>query len=519
MKMLLYKSLGALKDHGRGGLSLRTLTPFVVRGCSQKEGAGIYLDNLIFISNLHTMGPILAEGGVKVNGAPHTEGSLITKEASFSGDSVLPATEESGVSITVSDVSPKPLSAKDMMIKPSSLGSGSSNTQKASEPVGNVKIKSGALNSVNGIGHGMEGGSSVGLGLQIDLKNISKHMINRDLIGEDVLMNFDSKVYNYISFIKLVRVIVPKYLFKELTSNLRRILINMGISKVNVELIVQQEIIKDHNISIVSKEGLWNLIDTEDKYKDLEVTFYTLLNYASKRKIILNNDLLDKLFILIINVKDVKIQDLDALINNIIKELNGKFNDYAINTQYVSVSSRKHPNREREASHNKYEKLFNDGLDYAINDIKNSLIKWVSDETNIVIGSVDSESKLIENIITNINESIAKLLFKLNPSKIVLNKNSIKSKVNKITNVNIKEFISDQSRDIEAFNTVLNYINSVKSLDDQINKISSIDTPLIQTIKTIIDSDLSNYDKQVEIEAGLIEYELDYFNKHNVNSY
>ena len=104
MKMLLYKSLGALKDHGRGGLSLRTLTPFVVRGCSQKEGAGIYLDNLIFISNLHTMGPILAEGGVKVNGAPHTEGSLITKEASFSGDSVLPATEESGVSITVSDV-------------------------------------------------------------------------------------------------------------------------------------------------------------------------------------------------------------------------------------------------------------------------------------------------------------------------------------------------------------------------------------------------------------------------------
>lgn len=64
------------------------------------------------------------------------------------------------------------------------------------------------------------------------------------------------------------------------------------------------------------------------------------------------------------------------------------------------------------------------------------------------------------------------------------------------------------------FNTVISYIESMDSLDQKINSLSSLNTPLLGTVKKIIDSNLSNYDKQVSLETCLIEYELNYFNNH-----
>jgi hypothetical protein len=127
---------------------------------------------------------------------------------------------------------------------------------------------------------------------------------------------------------------------------------------------------------------------------------------------------------------------------------------------------------------------------------------------------VVSQTVLINKIILEMNKSIAELIFKMNSANIVLTKQSAISKVTKLTNENVKGFISDYGRDIEAFNKVISNIDSMESLDQKINKLSSLNTPLLGTIKKILDSKLSSYDKQIAIETGLIEYELDYFNKH-----
>nr|UEV87021.1 hypothetical protein [Grifola frondosa] len=131
-----------------------------------------------------------------------------------------------------------------------------------------------------------------------------------------------------------------------------------------------------------------------------------------------------------------------------------------------------------------------------------------------MVVEIKSQTAQIEKIILYINKSIADLIFNNSKIKFVLNKKSAISKVKKINNENIKEFMQFYDRDIEEFNKLMNEVESMESLDQKIDKISSLNTSLLKTVKKTIDSSLSNYDKQVAIETGLIDYELDYFNKH-----
>lgn len=55
------------------------------------------------------------------------------------------------------------------------------------------------------------------------------------------------------------------------------------------------------------------------------------------------------------------------------------------------------------------------------------------------------------------------------------------------------------------------------TLDNKIDKLASLTTPLLRTIKDILDSNLTGYDKQASIEKALLDYELNYFNK-NIDS-
>lgn len=224
--------------------------------------------------------------------------------------------------------------------------------------------------------------------------------------------------------------------------------------------------------------------------------------------------MLDKLLTLFINVNDVKIQVIIELSNKIINKLVDRFKDIANNTKYKTVSSRKHPGRQKEWNHNTYDKEFKNGLSSAIKDINNGIIKWVCDDKNIMVVEIKSQTAQIEKIILYINKSIADLIFNNSKIKFVLNKKSAISKVKKINNENIKEFMQFYDRDIEEFNKLMNEVESMESLDQKIDKISSLNTSLLKTVKKTIDSSLSNYDKQVAIETGLIDYELDYFNKH-----
>lgn len=67
--------------------------------------------------------------------------------------------------------------------------------------------------------------------VQINIKNISNYIINRNNIDKDVLEKFDNEVQKYISFVILVKVLIPKYVLKDLLKNIKEILVSVGISK------------------------------------------------------------------------------------------------------------------------------------------------------------------------------------------------------------------------------------------------------------------------------------------------
>ena len=98
--------------------------------------------------------------------------------------------------------------------------------------------------------------------------------------------------------------------------------------------------------------------------------------------------------------------------------------------------------------------------------------------------------------------------------KIYVSKESTVSKVYKIENENIRNFLRDFDRNIQVLLDIISKIESIRSLDQSLYKLSSLDTPILKSINDILYSDLSNYDKQIAIEKSLIEYELDFFNKN-----
>lgn len=102
-------------------------------------------------------------------------------------------------------------------------------------------------------------------------------------------------------------------------------------------------------------------------------------------------------------------------------------------------------------------------------------------------------------------------------NNIVISKESTKARVKKIYNENIQQFISNTGRDIQGSLDIITLIESMESLDNKVDKLASFNTPLLRTIKNILDSNLSTYDKQASIEKGILEYELNFFNK-NIDS-
>lgn len=337
-------------------------------------------------------------------------------------------------------------------------------------------------------------------------------MINRTIIDENILNKFDNEMFKFINFIILIKVLVPKYVFKNIIKDFRCLLINMSIKNNQIDLIIKYIINYNNDIVMVtngkivlSDKGNNNIVDL----------FYKLLSLASIKKINLNDALLDKLLNLIKNVYDINIPVIINLSNKIINNyLIDRLDKIAKNNKFKTVSSRKHSGREKEWSHNMYEKEFNNILSSTIKLINYEIIKWLSLDTNIKVNDMLSHTAIIENIILNLNTNFAQFIYKNSDINIVLSKKEVISKVKKLDDENIKYFTKDFNRDLNEFSKVIQDIEDMNILDTKMDKLSSLNTPLLKSVKDIIDSNLSNYDKQVAIETVLIEYELDFFNKH-----
>lgn len=224
---------------------------------------------------------------------------------------------------------------------------------------------------------------------------------------------------------------------------------NIGISKVHIDLIVKN-INKyiNNEVSVYEFNGKLNVKGF--KNDTVELFFYKIIGASSTkmRSIQVDNTLLENLLNVLNNILDID-EELNKFVYTILSKIEISCSNYGTNVYYKSVGSRKHSNREVEWTDAAYNKAFNNELTNGIKDINNALIKWISTETNLNIESVGNISSNVKNTIINLNKGLADLVFsteKISSNRIItINKESVLSRVYKIQNETINNFINNSN--------------------------------------------------------------------------
>ena len=373
----------------------------------------------------------------------------------------------------------------------------------------------------------------------IDFKNISKYMGNNSsFIDLELLNQINLDFLKYIQFFRLTKGLLSKKDRKNGYKELFILLNQLGVSDKDINLIVQTELETYDNTKLISSKGellsskgdlafdsRFSIADSKNM-EQVENLYYKIEEYAAKRNINVNNDDLDILLRLVKGILDMENPEMNSIVlTRVISNIENECNYWATHNITKSSGSRKHPNREVPLTKAAYEKGFNNVIKLHTKELHNELIRWITGGRNDKYVQVKSMTVIVQEILADLNFKIAQtLLGRSTPSRthkpagltnnIVISKESTKARVKKIYNENIQQFISNTGRDIQESLDIITLIESMESLDNKVEKLASFNTPLLKTIKNILDSNLSTYDKQASIEKGILEYELNFFNKN-----
>nr|UEV87024.1 hypothetical protein [Grifola frondosa] len=88
----------------------------------------------------------------------------------------------------------------------------------------------------------------------IDLKHVSKLMVNRDLIDKDAVVKIDAELFNYFTYFSLIKGLIPIYTQKKFFSKVRKLLNSIGVIPENIELLIK-ELVVYNDKTVVSPTG------------------------------------------------------------------------------------------------------------------------------------------------------------------------------------------------------------------------------------------------------------------------
>jgi len=380
-----------------------------------------------------------------------------------------------------------------------------------------------------GIGNGIKKYSTVSsfkdvegdVNVNVDIKNISKYSLNKNVIDSNILNIFDKKFFNLVSYLCVFNKYISKKQKMELMNTILMSLEVIGISKELIDCIVKY-INNYSNKDILLLDGKGTVKVMKISNDRVEKFYYNIMESTKVRSININHELLENLLNVVNNIVNLNIdQNLNSNIQNILNDIEIKCNNYGTQVYHRKVGGRKHPNREVEFSQFYYEKYFNLVLSNGIKNINKVFMNWISNDYNLNVDEVVSITKIVNDIIINLNDSLAVLLFTLAKNNsdglILINKDSLLSKFHKIDSESKNKFIMNYNRDIGVYTKIIDKIENTTSLDYSLDKIFSLNTPLVKLISYIFDSNISIEDKQIALEKALIEYELDFLGKNTDN--
>ena len=339
--------------------------------------------------------------------------------------------------------------------------------------------------------------------------NVSNYFVNKNVLENDELLFINLKFKELFIMLKISKMFLPKNDYNKLLRKLIEYL-NWLIDNDNV---IENIINFINNSEDIDKINI-NKMKSEIDITEMNDNIITIYDIALKRNIELNNkylNILNNLFIIINKYGEEILKDkVKTMINKIIID----FKNFGI--KYKEIGGRKHKGRTIEWNHNDYKKTFDNIIRINTIEIHKDIIEWYKSENIDKFNEIDNIGDLIENIIMNINKVLANKLFK---SKFY-NKKMDDKKFNLLINIedrNKLEFISTINRDLELFKNIYDDNNNMHILNNKIDKLEFNKSPLLQILDSIINSNMSNEDKQIHIENSILKYELEFFNE-NLNN-
>jgi hypothetical protein len=336
------------------------------------------------------------------------------------------------------------------------------------------------------------------------LSNIPDNFIN--IVGKDFNIKvMDDKFYNLIIFLFISKKYISKMNFKLMIKKIFECLNIIG---------VHQTIQNKYKLFLYQEIDSVNEMNTH-KYDEL---FLELQNYCENRNGNINIKYWNKFVFILKCFDNFNINDLNSIGENILNKLKSDFKRIGTVDQFSEVTGRKYVSRGNRPlkiwNDNKYQKEFDLYLIEALKDLNNNLISWITDKNNVLINDVSNWFNVIDEVILEMNKYLVKMLFNINEYN---NNPRLISNINKIDKLNIENFISNRNRNVIELQDKIKEINSMELLNNKINKLSPIDSPLFKILNNLLNSNIHIKDKQMTIEKAVVDYDVKFF-KLNIDN-
>ena len=206
----------------------------------------------------------------------------------------------------------------------------------------------------------------------IDLKNISKYIVNREFLVNIDLVKLDSELFNYFVYFSLIKVLLTLKEQQNVITQIRELLVTIGIKKSVIKLIINE--VMNFNVKTVVNKG-GKLEGTNNRV--IEKLFFKIEECASRRNATIDVNRLDKFLTLINGFLELDIKDLNIFIIDKIEQFVGQFENIANVDQVRSAQSRKKSDRTVPWTEGRYEKEFNAILKHFTREISDVIMKWL----------------------------------------------------------------------------------------------------------------------------------------------
>lgn len=223
-------------------------------------------------------------------------------------------------------------------------------------------------------------------------------------------------------------------------------------------------------------------------------------------------------------INNFNISELEILGDKLLNKLKNDYNTFGTVDQFSGFPGLKKGKVQKARkpwSNRAYQTCFDVYLKNVLNELNKELINWISKRNNILFSDVSNWKVVFDEVIFNMNEYLGFMLFGVEPNDITLSSNpKIISYINRIDKINISEFFKkNRSRNVGLLYDLLIKIDSMRILENKINKLSLKDSPLLQMLDDLLKAPYTNLiDIQIAIEKALVNYELKFFKEYFSNN-